>query len=69
MKVDEWEADGAAFLMGNSVEDKNFFYASVNGKKRTGSFFIGVYGENGSRNQCAGQTDCSAPPRCAVASL
>lgn len=31
MKVDEWEADGAAFLMGNSVEDKNFFYASVNG--------------------------------------
>ena len=31
MKVDEWEADGAAFLMGNFVEDKNFFYASVNG--------------------------------------
>ena len=30
MKVDEWEADGAAFLLGNSMEDKNFFYASVN---------------------------------------
>ena len=29
-------------------------------KKRTGPFFVRFHAEDGSRNQCAGQTDCTA---------
>ena len=32
VKVDEWNAGDNVYVVGNSVEDSDFFYASVNGK-------------------------------------
>ena len=32
VKVDEWNAGDNIYVVGNSVEDSDFFYASVNGK-------------------------------------
>ncbi len=33
VKVDEWNAGENVYVVGNSVEDRDFFYASVNGKE------------------------------------